>query len=127
MPNALLDRRLVQRAIWNLLENAIKFTPAGGSVALKAKTAGIGDAGYLVISVSDTGIGITKQEKEKIFNKYYRSPKTAGIKGTGLGLAIVKAVAEAHSGRVEIESKPGKGSVFSLILPLRHDLQEEIA
>jgi len=127
LPNALLDRRLVQRAIWNLLENAIKFTPSGGSVALKSKTARIGDADYLVISVSDTGIGITQQEKEKIFHKYYRSSKTAGIKGTGLGLAIVKAVAEAHSGRVEIESKPGNGSVFSLILPLRNDPQEDVA
>lgn len=126
LPDTLLDKRLVQRAVWNLLENAIKFTPAGGSVDLKAETARTGDSDYLVISVSDTGIGITQQEKEKIFNKYYRSPKAAGIRGTGLGLTIVKAVAEAHSGKVEIESGPGKGSIFRLVLPIRNGLQEDI-
>jgi signal transduction histidine kinase len=58
-------------------------------------------------------------EREKIFDKYYRSPVTAGVKGTGLGLAIVKAVAEAHGGRVELESDVGKGSTFKMLLPIR--------
>lgn len=127
IPRVLLDGRLVQRAIWNLLENAIKFTPSGGYVSLKAETSHIEGSDYLVISVADTGIGISGQDRDKIFNKYYRSPKAAGIKGTGLGLAIVKAVADAHSGMVEIESEPGKGSVFRLVLPLRQDLKEDIA
>ena len=119
LPNALLDSHLVRRAVWNMLDNAVKYTPAGGNITLSARTEQRGVENFLVISVTDTGIGISQNERERIFDKYYRSPKAAGIKGTGLGLAIVKAVADAHSGKVELESEPWKGSTFSLILPLQ--------
>ena len=74
--------------------------------------------GMLVISVSDTGPGIPSEELEKVFQKYYRSSSSSGVKGTGLGLAIVKAVAEAHGGHAEVESEEGKGSTFSLVIPM---------
>ena len=70
------------------------------------------------MSVSDTGPGIAPEEQARIFDRYYRSPNISGINGTGLGLAVVKAVAEAHGGRVELESEIGKGSTFRLVLPV---------
>lgn len=118
LPKTILDAHLVRRAVWNMLENAVKYTPAAGNITLSASTEQRGGKNFLVISVSDTGIGISQNEKERIFDKYYRSPKAAGIKGTGLGLAIVKAVADAHSGKVELESEPWKGSTFRLLIPI---------
>lgn len=118
LPMALLDAHLIRRAVWNMLENSVKYTPAAGSISLSASTEQRGGESFLVISVSDTGIGISQSEQERIFDKYYRSPKAAGIKGTGLGLAIVKAVADAHSGKIEVESEPWKGSTFRLLLPI---------
>lgn len=110
-----LDKALLYRAVRNLLQNALNFTPPGGSVVLDAKK----DGGFVAVSVSDSGPGIPEGEQGRIFDKYYQSGKAAGIRGTGLGLAIVKAVAEAHGGRVEVVSKPGTGSTFRLILPVR--------
>jgi len=117
LPAAMADQRLVRRAMANLLHNAINYTPSGGAVTLRTEAAPSGESGYVVVSVSDTGPGIMPGEREKIFDKYYRSPVTSGLKGTGLGLAIVKAVAEAHGGRVALESEEGKGSTFRMFLP----------
>ena len=115
----MMDRRLIVRAVSNLLQNAINYTPKGGSIVLKAFSASETGHDFLVIAVADTGIGIPAEELGNIFEKYYRSGRAAGIRGTGLGLAIVKAVAEAHGGRVEVESEPEKGSVFRLYIPAR--------
>ena len=112
-----IDRKLVQRAVYNLLQNAVNYTPAGGNISLTTQCASGDKCDFFVISVADTGPGIAKAELETIFNKYYRSQRTSGTSGTGLGLAIVKAVAEAHGGRVEVESELGRGSVFRLYLP----------
>jgi PAS domain S-box-containing protein len=119
LPNVEFDSRLVQRALTNLLGNAINYTPAGGKVTLKADKQG----DCIVIAVSDTGQGIPQEEQGMVFDKYYRSSKTSGVKGTGLGLAIVKAVAESHGGRVELESEEGKGSTFRMFLPIRQARQ----
>jgi PAS domain S-box-containing protein len=119
MPKALLDRKLLLRAVSNLLQNAANYTPPGGEITMKAEPVTEGGGDFIVISVVDSGRGIPAEESEAVFEKYYRSPRTAGIKGTGLGLAIVKAVAEAHGGRVELKSKPGTGSSFRLFLPVR--------
>lgn len=117
LPDVLGDSYYMQRALANLVNNAIKFTPAGGKVCLKLRRAG--DKGDLVmVSVSDTGTGIEADELDKIFEKYYCSKSNNGAKSTGLGLAVVKAVAEAHGGRVEVESELGRGSTFTLILPV---------
>ena len=117
LPAILVDRTYIMRALANLAQNAVNYTPEGGEVALSA-TRRIGDTGdFVVLSVSDTGPGIAPEDQAKVFQKYFRAEGRAGTKGAGLGLAIVKAVAEAHKGRVELKSEPGKGSVFSLILP----------
>ena len=117
LPPLRVDKAHMARALANLVQNAVNYTPAGGSVSLTAGQRREGDADLVVVAVSDTGPGIPPEEREKIFDKYYRSPRTAGIKGTGLGLAIVKAIAEAHGGRVELESGQGGGSTFSLAVP----------
>jgi signal transduction histidine kinase len=120
LPQAVIDAKLVQRAVSNLIQNAMKFTARGGSVTLKAGLAGGEDGGHVAISVSDTGCGIPAEDLKRVFEKYYRSSGSKGVKGSGLGLAIVKAVAEAHGGRVEVESEPGRGSTFVLLLPVEN-------
>jgi PAS domain S-box-containing protein len=119
LPNVEFDSRLVQRALTNLLGNAINYTPEGGKITLKADKQG----DCIVIAVSDTGQGIPQEEQGRVFDKYYRSSKTSGVKGTGLGLVIVKAVAESHGGHVELESEEGKGSTFRMFLPIRQARQ----
>lgn len=103
------------QVVINLLSNAIKYTPAQGSVELVAGMAG----GELVLEFKDTGFGIAAEELPHIFKRFYRvkDAHTRYIVGTGLGLPIVKRLVEAHGGRVEVESQPGRGSVFRVYLP----------
>jgi signal transduction histidine kinase len=99
----------------NLVSNAIKFTPGGGhvSVSLSAQN------GSVCIQVSDTGIGITNAERERLFERFFRSQSAleAQIQGTGLGLYLSKAIVEAHGGRIGVESEPGAGTTFVVELP----------
>jgi signal transduction histidine kinase len=113
LPVAFIDRKYIDRAVTNLVQNALIYTPPGGRVELKADN----DGDSIAISVRDTGPGISDEEKDKIFEGYYRSTTTRGAKGTGLGLLVVKMVAEAHGGHVEVQSEMGKGSVFTIYLP----------
>ena len=117
VPAINLDVTLVQRAVSNLLQNAVNYTPEGGRISLKTQRAENGGRAFLVISVEDTGIGIPAAEQSKIFQKYYRMSRTSRTGGTGLGLAIVKAVADAHNGRVELTSEEGAGTTFKLFIP----------
>ncbi len=117
IPALYLDARLIQRAVSNLLQNAINYTPGGGRIRLKAEMTFQDGRDFMVISVSDTGSGIPLAEQSKIFQKYYRTSRGSRSAGTGLGLAIVKAVTEAHRGWVELESVEGKGSTFRLVIP----------
>ncbi|MBI5191368.1 MAG: PAS domain S-box protein [Nitrospirae bacterium] len=119
LPVVEVDRSYLGRAVTNLLSNAFKFTPAGGAVGLKAAIEESAGERLVRVSVSDTGAGIAPEDRPKVFEKYYRTKGATNVKGTGLGLAIVKAVAEAHKGRVELESEPGKGSRFSIVLPVK--------
>ncbi len=117
------DERKLKQVIFNLLSNAAKFTPDGGSIAVEARMEGK----ELVVSVSDTGIGIAPGEQKKIFDEFYQA--RGGIvdktPGTGLGLSISKKLVEMHSGRMWVESDgEGKGSRFSFILPLKTDFIE---
>jgi len=118
LPTVVVDPKLLQRAVTNLLQNAANYTPAGGSITISANTVESEDGTAVSVTVADTGCGIPVEERHKVFEKYYRSRTTCDVKGTGLGLAIVKAVAEAHKGRVELESEVGRGSAFRLILPV---------
>jgi two-component system phosphate regulon sensor histidine kinase PhoR len=100
----------------NLISNAIKYTPSDGHVSLE-----IGKNGqYIQLKVSDTGIGIEEKDIPRIFDKFYRerSERTKNISGTGLGLSIVKGVVDAHHGSISVESEVGKGSTFTVLLPI---------
>jgi heavy metal sensor kinase len=114
------DEIKLRQLLLNLIDNAIKYTPSGGSVAVSADSAGK----LAVISVSDTGIGIPVEDLPHIFERFYRVDKarspTEG--GSGLGLAIAQHIAEAHGGRIEVESEVGKGSTFRAYLPLYRDV-----
>ncbi|HEY4909328.1 MAG TPA: ATP-binding protein, partial [Methylomirabilota bacterium] len=105
-----------RRAVLNLVDNAIKYTPAGGKVELSLVAAN----GRALISVRDTGIGIEPDAAARIFEPFVRLDAARGrdTGGTGLGLALVRAIVTAHGGTVEVESAPGAGSRFTIRLPL---------
>jgi len=111
---SLLDEKLIERALTNLVSNAIKFTPRHGTVSISLAEVD----GSAVMTVSDTGPGISPEDIGLVFEKYYRTKPTAGKDGVGLGLAIVKSIVEAHGGSVAVESAPGKGSDFIINLPI---------
>jgi two-component system, OmpR family, phosphate regulon sensor histidine kinase PhoR len=110
------DRDLLVRALVNLLDNAIQYTPSGGSVVVKLARAET----RLDVTVADTGIGIPAGDLERVFERFYRVDKarSRALGGTGLGLAIVKHVAERHGGSIRVVSEEGKGSAFTLSLPV---------
>jgi heavy metal sensor kinase len=109
------DEELVRRMVMNLVDNAIRYTPEGGSVTAALEAAGAG----LEIRISDTGVGIAPEAAPHVFERFYRGDKARSRQdgGFGLGLAIVKWIAEVHNGAVELESAPGAGSTFTVRLP----------
>ena len=119
-PLVLADEERVQQVITNLLHNAIKFTPPGGAIRLIAAPADTpGREGEVLFEVRDTGVGITKADLPRVFERFYKSDRarTRGQGGTGLGLAIARHIVEAHGGRIWVKSKVGKGSSFYFTLP----------
>lgn len=110
------DVRLLQEAVQNLLDNAVRYTPAGGRIRVHAGAAG----GEMLLSVSDTGIGIPRADQHRVFERFYRADAARSREsgGTGLGLAIAKHLVEAHGGRIRVESELGRGSTFTVSLPL---------
>ena len=117
IPPVNVDCKQFSRVFNNLIGNAIKFTPAGGAVSVSAGAA----KGNLCVRIDDTGIGIPGQDLPRVFNKYFRSAAASGHKGTGLGLAISRAVVEAHNGDIKVESTEGKGSRFTVMIPLNEE------
>jgi signal transduction histidine kinase len=111
------DLTLLRQAVANLVDNAIKYTQAGGRVTLRARQ----HDGRQIISVEDSGVGIAPTDQARLFEKFYRARRSETLreKGSGLGLAIVKSVVEQHGGRVTVESRLGVGSTFTLELPAR--------
>lgn len=109
------DSESLEQAFLNLIDNGIRFNKEGGSLSIKAKS----EDEIIVVDISDTGIGIQKEKIPYIFEQFYqvKDNKIQNIEGTGLGLSIVKKIIDAHTGTVNIESEPGKGSTFSVILP----------
>ena len=115
LPELLGDETKIYSMITNLINNAIKFTPENGTVSVSAKLV----SNELVVKVSDTGMGIPKDDLNKIFGRFYRVHRPGKqIQGTGLGLAIVKEIALRHDGRIDVESEVEKGSTFTVYLPV---------
>jgi two-component system, OmpR family, phosphate regulon sensor histidine kinase PhoR len=111
---AKLDGARIERAVLNLLHNAIKFTPSGGEVTLAAYR----EDGQLMVQVRDTGTGIEASDLTRIFERFYKVDQSRASGGSGLGLALVKHAVEAHGGTIHVESERTKGSVFSFRIPL---------
>jgi two-component system phosphate regulon sensor histidine kinase PhoR len=114
LPSVSADGSRIEQVLVNLIHNAIKFTPTGGRVTVSAKAEG----DRLIVSVSDTGVGIPEDDLPRVFERFYKADRARAGGGTGLGLAIAKHVVEAHGGRIWVESVEGRGATFSLGLPL---------
>ncbi len=113
------DRARLKQVVVNLLDNAFKYTPQGGSVRLRVYR----ESGHGVLEVADTGVGIPPEAVPLVFERFYRvdRERSAGEGGAGLGLAIVRSICAAHGGRVDVESVVGSGSRFRVVLPLAED------
>ncbi len=115
LPSVWCDRVRLQQIVLNLLDNAFKFTPAGGKITLRAKQ----EDGNLVVEVKDTGPGIAEEDQRRIFEPYHRKESDRErLSGLGLGLALCKTLVELHRGRIWVRSRIGKGSTFGFALPL---------
>jgi len=110
---AILDPVRMRQVFANLLDNALKYTPAGGEVHVSCATEGE----RVAIRISDTGIGISKAEQPLIWGRMYRGDKSRSQRGLGLGLSLVKAIVEAHRGEVSVVSEPARGAAFQVVLP----------
>ena len=113
-PFIAFDGAMMRKVVNNLLSNALKFTPKGGSVHVRLYDQ---DQGELALSVADTGIGIPKEEQKDIFDRFYRSGNAVDATGSGIGLSLVKQYVEMHGGTVSVASEPGEGSTFVITLP----------
>ena len=124
LPPVLADHLRVERILYNLLENAVKYSPDGGSIRVFAKT----DDAYLLIGVSDQGVGISIHDQAKLFGAFQRleDRRLEGIGGVGLGLLVCRRLVEAHGGRIWVESESGQGSTFYFTLPLEGGTSQQI-
>lgn len=115
LPLADADAEKVTRVLTNLIDNAVNYTPAGGQIHVRAW----GNDRFVYVSVRDTGIGIAREDQERIFERFYRVEHDAvhAVPGTGLGLSIVKSLVDMHGGEMALDSQPGKGSTFTFSLP----------
>ena len=111
--SAVFDPKWTEEAVCNLLDNAVKYTPASGAVTVEVKNYEL----FSAIRVSDTGPGISEGEQAKVFGRFYRAPGAYQAEGVGIGLYLTRQIAEKQGGYVKVESVPGKGSTFSLYIP----------
>lgn len=117
LPEIYVDKERIEQVVVNILSNAVKYTPEGGRITIES---GMGKDNYLYISVTDTGIGIPKESLSKLFERFYRVDKARSRAqgGTGLGLSIAKEIVEIHKGKIFAESEVGKGTKFTVLLPI---------
>jgi signal transduction histidine kinase len=112
------DERKIKQVLLNLLSNALKFTPEGGRVEVRARAV----EGRVEVSVADTGVGIAPEDQEAVFEEFRQvGAASKKAEGTGLGLALSRKFVELHGGRIWVESEPGRGSTFTFALPLTQD------
>jgi signal transduction histidine kinase/HAMP domain-containing protein len=123
-PVAQADQALLNQALYNLVDNGIKYTPVGGQVTIRVNT----ESGNMIFQVEDTGIGIAPLDQPRLFEKFYRPGLREGYHqhGSSLGLAIVKSIADRHNGKAWVESQLGKGSRFYLSIPFESDADPKI-
>lgn len=116
VPDAFADKGQLERVFINLVGNALKFTPQGGKITIKAKLL---DANMIQVSISDTGLGIAEKDLTRIFDEFYRvdNDENQKLKGTGLGLSLVKYIVEAHKGKLSVTSQLNYGSTFTFTIP----------
>jgi two-component system phosphate regulon sensor histidine kinase PhoR len=114
LADVLADEERVRQVVSNLLHNAIKFTPPGGEIQISAEEV----ADQVVISVRDTGVGISNEDLPRVFERFYKADRARSSGGTGLGLAIAKHIVQGHGGRIWAQSTEGRGSTFSFSLPV---------
>lgn len=117
---AIFDLKWTAEAVSNMIDNAIKYTPAGGSVTVSAMEYEM----FVRIDISDTGIGISEEETAKIFMRFYRSPKVHDQRGVGIGLYLAREIISREGGYIKVTSEKGKGSTFSMFLPKASNLSK---
>lgn len=119
LPELTADRARIAQVLDNLVSNAVKFTPVGGRVTVRA----FSEANDAVVEVADTGMGVSPQDQERLFQRFFRTDAASeeAIPGTGLGLAIVKAIVESHGGSISVASEVGHGTTFQMRLPLERE------
>ncbi len=117
LPDVNADPLSIGSAMTNLLSNAMKFTPVGGSV----RVSGAAMAGEVLLAVADSGPGIPKEYSHRIFEKFFRVPHVNGPTGAGLGLTIAREIIEAHGGQLTFDSQQGAGTTFKIVLPVMKD------
>jgi signal transduction histidine kinase len=122
MPDILMDRAAMTDVMENLVDNAVKYSKAGGRVSIEVHT----DDENVIAEVCDEGIGIAPEDLSRVFEKFYRGSRgnREDVRGTGLGLSLVKAAVDAHGGKVQVKSTPGQGSCFVLSLPIHREEEE---
>jgi histidine kinase len=122
LPPVFADRERVHQVLFNLLDNAVRFTPLGGRVTVTASS----HNGSVDVVVADTGPGISSEHLPRVFERFYRvdESRSRDDGGTGIGLAIARSVVEAHGGRIWADSEPGRGSAFTFELPVASPTQE---
>jgi signal transduction histidine kinase len=122
MPDILMDRAAMTDVMENLVDNAVKYSKAGGHVSIEVHA----DDENVIAEVCDEGIGIASEDLPRVFEKFYRGSRgnREDVRGTGLGLSLVKAAVDAHGGKVQVKSTPGRGSCFVLTLPIHREEEE---
>jgi two-component system phosphate regulon sensor histidine kinase PhoR len=116
LPSVRMDEGAMTLVLLNLVDNAVKYAGDGGEVSVRLRRV----PGAVALSIADRGVGIAHDEQRRIFERFYRadSARARNVRGSGIGLALVKHIAEAHGGRVEVESAPGRGSTFTVYVPV---------
>jgi len=116
LPWASMDSNQMKQVLLNLVHNALQAMPDGGEMEIKSETASRNDRDWVMVSVRDTGVGITQAEQARIFEPFYTTKGNRG--GTGLGLSVTYGIITDHGGQIDVESQPGVGSKFMVWLPL---------